>query len=164
MCSNPANEISYRRQIKEHESKLAIKDAEINELRQRVVRNGTVVGSDSNEYEVEKLKKAVDALMLSNQEKVISLVRLISNYRIGNVLRREEKIIHGRFESGIEYTDSFCILVQIELERGKVYEANQPTTLEICEPWFICTTAIMLLQHGVDPNLYKFGDVLCQQE
>ncbi|XP_076106650.1 uncharacterized protein LOC143075192 isoform X3 [Mytilus galloprovincialis] len=49
------------------------------------------------------------------------------------------------------------------LGRGKVYEANQPTTLEICEPWFICTTAIMLLHHGVDPNLYKFRDVLCQQ-
>ncbi|VDI36600.1 Hypothetical predicted protein [Mytilus galloprovincialis] len=45
------------------------------------------------------------------------------------------------------------------LGRGKVYEANQPTTLEICEPWFICTTAILLLQHGVDPKLYRFIDV-----
>ncbi|XP_063395782.1 uncharacterized protein LOC134680604 [Mytilus trossulus] len=49
------------------------------------------------------------------------------------------------------------------LGRGKVYEANRPTTLHISGPWFICITAIMLLQHGVDPNLYKFGDVLCQQ-
>jgi len=37
-----------QRQIKELESKLAIKDAEINELRQRIVRNGTVPMSDSN--------------------------------------------------------------------------------------------------------------------
>lgn len=37
-----------QRQIKELESKLALKDAEINELRQRIVRNGTMVGSDSN--------------------------------------------------------------------------------------------------------------------
>ncbi|XP_063447837.1 uncharacterized protein LOC134727389 [Mytilus trossulus] len=50
------------------------------------------------------------------------------------------------------------------LGRGKVYEANQPTTLEICEPWFICTTAILLLQHGVDPKLYRFIDVSRQQE
>ncbi|XP_052072256.1 uncharacterized protein LOC127710447 isoform X3 [Mytilus californianus] len=49
------------------------------------------------------------------------------------------------------------------LGRGKVYEANQPTTLQISGPWFFCTTAIILLQHGVDPNLYNVGDVLRQQ-
>ncbi|XP_063447838.1 uncharacterized protein LOC134727390 [Mytilus trossulus] len=46
--------------------------------------------------------------------------------------------------------------------RGKVYEANRPTTLHISSPWFICTAAIVLLQHGVDPNLYSFGDILRQ--
>ncbi|CAG2256614.1 SOCS5 [Mytilus edulis] len=29
-------------------------------------------------------------------------------------------------------------------------------------PWFLCTAAIMLLQHGVDPKWYKIGDVLHQ--
>ncbi|XP_076106644.1 uncharacterized protein LOC143075190 isoform X2 [Mytilus galloprovincialis] len=48
------------------------------------------------------------------------------------------------------------------LGRGKVYEANRPTTLHISSPWFICTAAIVLLQHGVDPNLYSFGDILRQ--
>ncbi|VDI36599.1 Hypothetical predicted protein [Mytilus galloprovincialis] len=47
------------------------------------------------------------------------------------------------------------------LGRGKVYE-KIITTLHYPGPWFICTTAVMLLQHGVDPNLYKLGDVLCQ--
>ncbi|XP_071121296.1 liprin-beta-1-like isoform X9 [Mytilus edulis] len=89
-----------QRQIKEHESKLAIKDAEINELRQRVVRNGTVVGSDSNEYEVEKLKKAVDALMLSNQEKdkrIDEMRKLVRKYK-----KIEEMVIHAQGRKALE--------------------------------------------------------------
>ncbi|CAG2209020.1 Liprin-beta-2,Kazrin,Liprin-beta-1 [Mytilus edulis] len=109
-----------QRQIKEHESKLAIKDAEINELRQRVVRNGTVVGSDSNgdisctkglerertldrlkrkQYEVEKLKKAVDALMLSNQEKdkIDEMRKLVRKYK-----KIEEMVIHAQGRKALE--------------------------------------------------------------
>ncbi|XP_063398148.1 liprin-beta-1-like isoform X4 [Mytilus trossulus] len=110
-----------QRQIKEAESKLAIKDAEINELRQRVVRNGTVVGSDSNgdisctkglerertldrlkrkQYEVEKLKKAVDALMLSNQEKdkrIDEMRKLVRKYK-----KIEEMVIHAQGRKALE--------------------------------------------------------------
>ncbi|XP_062604491.1 uncharacterized protein LOC134266296 [Saccostrea cucullata] len=46
--------------------------------------------------------------------------------------------------------------------RGKVYEANQPTTLDIPGPCFTCDTAILLLQHGMDPDQYKLKDVLQQ--
>lgn len=29
-------------------------------------------------------------------------------------------------------------------------------------PWFICTMALILLQHGIDPNLYRARDVIRQ--
>ncbi|XP_052067412.1 liprin-beta-1-like isoform X3 [Mytilus californianus] len=89
-----------QRQMKELESKLAIKDAEINELRQRIVRNGTVVVSDSNEYEVEKLKKAVDALMLSNQEKdkrIDEMRKLVRKYK-----KIEEMVIHAQGRKALD--------------------------------------------------------------
>ena len=89
-----------QRQIKELESKLAIKDAEINELRQRIVRNGTLPMSDSNEYEVEKLKKAVDALMLSNQEKdkrIDEMRKLVKKYK-----KIEEMVIHAQGRKALD--------------------------------------------------------------
>nr|XP_022301211.1 ankyrin repeat and SOCS box protein 2-like isoform X1 [Crassostrea virginica]XP_022301212.1 ankyrin repeat and SOCS box protein 2-like isoform X1 [Crassostrea virginica]XP_022301213.1 ankyrin repeat and SOCS box protein 2-like isoform X1 [Crassostrea virginica]XP_022301214.1 ankyrin repeat and SOCS box protein 2-like isoform X1 [Crassostrea virginica]XP_022301215.1 ankyrin repeat and SOCS box protein 2-like isoform X1 [Crassostrea virginica] len=46
--------------------------------------------------------------------------------------------------------------------RGRVFEANQPTTLNIPGPYFKCDAAILLLQHGVDPNLYRLKDVWFQ--
>lgn len=46
--------------------------------------------------------------------------------------------------------------------RGRVFKANRPTTLNIPGPYFKCDTAILLLQHGVDPNLYKLSDVWFQ--
>ncbi|XP_061194396.1 uncharacterized protein LOC133202575 [Saccostrea echinata] len=46
--------------------------------------------------------------------------------------------------------------------RGKVYEANSPTTLHIPGPCFTCDTAVLLLQHGIDPDQYKLSDVLQQ--
>ncbi|VDI36608.1 Hypothetical predicted protein [Mytilus galloprovincialis] len=58
--------------------------------------------------------------------------------------------------------DIVKLLINAGTWRGKVYEANRPTTLHISSPWFICTAAIVLLQHGVDPNLYSFGDILRQ--
>lgn len=89
-----------QRQIKEVESKLALRDAEITELRQRLVRNGTVLTPDSNEYEVEKLKKAVDALMYSNQEKdkrIDELRKLLKRYR-----KIEEMVIQAQGRKALE--------------------------------------------------------------
>lgn len=112
-----------QRQIKELESKLALKDAEISELRQRIVRNGTMVGSDSNgdingsqdrglerertldrlkrkQYEVEKLKKAVDALMLSNQEKdkrIDEMRKLVRKYK-----KIEEMVVQAQGRKALE--------------------------------------------------------------
>ncbi|XP_055996801.1 liprin-beta-1-like isoform X12 [Ostrea edulis] len=73
-----------QRHAKELESRLAVKDAEINELRQKLLKNGTISTPDSSEHEVEKLKKAVEALMFSNQEKdkrIEELRRLLKRYR-----------------------------------------------------------------------------------
>ncbi|XP_033753003.1 liprin-beta-1-like isoform X3 [Pecten maximus] len=114
-----------QRQIKEVESKLALRDAEITELRQRLVRNGTVLTPDSNgaesllnvsdrpvekektldrlkrkQYEVEKLKKAVDALMYSNQEKdkrIEELRKLLKRYR-----KIEEMVIQAQGRKALE--------------------------------------------------------------
>ncbi|XP_069133209.1 liprin-beta-1-like [Argopecten irradians] len=114
-----------QRQIKEVESKLALRDAEITELRQRLVRNGTVLTPDSNgsdsllnlsdrpvekektldrlkrkQYEVEKLKKAVDALMYSNQEKdkrIDELRKLLKRYR-----KIEEMVIQAQGRKALE--------------------------------------------------------------
>ncbi|CAG2236181.1 unnamed protein product [Mytilus edulis] len=73
-------------------------------------------------------------------------------------------------EANLQFESSACSgnsqpvdnLTETFTQRGKVYEANRSTTLHISSPWFICTAAIVLLQHGVDPNLYSFGDILCQ--
>lgn len=72
-----------QRHITDLEARLALKDAETADLRQKLARNGTVV-SDVNEYEVERLKKAVDALMTSNAEKdrrLEELRRLLKRYK-----------------------------------------------------------------------------------
>ncbi|XP_045176119.1 liprin-beta-1-like isoform X3 [Mercenaria mercenaria] len=98
-----------QRQITDLEARLALKDAETADLRQKLARNGTVV-SDVNvtedcmieqcqgekertldrlrkkQYEVERLKKAVDALMTSNAEKDKRLEEL------RRILRRYKKI------------------------------------------------------------------------
>ncbi|KAK3581545.1 hypothetical protein CHS0354_031887 [Potamilus streckersoni] len=73
-----------QRHITDLEAKLALKDADNADLRQRLARNGTVVSSEMNEHEVERLKKAVDALMLSNSEKdkrIEELKRLLKRYK-----------------------------------------------------------------------------------
>ncbi|XP_071180802.1 uncharacterized protein [Mytilus edulis] len=49
------------------------------------------------------------------------------------------------------------------LGRGKVCTERSPNPLGIPEHYFFFTTAIMLLQHGVDPNLYTISDVLRQE-
>lgn len=46
--------------------------------------------------------------------------------------------------------------------RGRVFKANRPTTLNIPGPYFKCDTAILLLQHGVDPNMYNLSAVWFQ--
>ncbi|XP_052799700.1 liprin-beta-2-like isoform X6 [Mya arenaria] len=72
-----------QRHITDLEARLALKDAETADLRQKLARNGTVV-PDVNEYEVERLKTAVDALMSSNGEKdkrIDELRRLLRRYK-----------------------------------------------------------------------------------
>lgn len=74
---------NFQHHVTDLEARLALKDAEAADLRQRLARNGTVV-SDVNEYEVERLKKAVDALMVSNAEKdkrVEELRKMLRRYK-----------------------------------------------------------------------------------
>lgn len=46
--------------------------------------------------------------------------------------------------------------------RGRVFKANRPTTLNIPGPYFKCDTAILLIQHGVDPNMYNLSDCIVE--
>ena len=63
---------------------------------------------------------------------------------------------------------SCCLHVLLSLvfsflnRRGKVYSLPRGTLTHIPipkRPYFKCDTAILLLQHGVDPNLYRLWDV-----
>ncbi|XP_052073998.1 uncharacterized protein LOC127711874 [Mytilus californianus] len=47
------------------------------------------------------------------------------------------------------------------LGRGQVFTVKFPTTW-IPPPWFVCTTSVLLLQHGVDPNLYSLRHIMKQ--
>nr|KAG5700320.1 hypothetical protein BaRGS_002666 [Batillaria attramentaria] len=97
-----------QRQIAELEAKLLIKDAEMADMRQRLIRNGTILapepGGDSassdraldrektldrlkrKQTEVEKLKKAVDTLMVSNDDKV-TVKRCVQDRRLEDMRR-----------------------------------------------------------------------------
>ncbi|XP_025088369.1 liprin-beta-1-like isoform X2 [Pomacea canaliculata] len=110
-----------QRQITELEAKLLIKDAEMAELRQRLIRNGTLLlpepGGEAScdrtlerektldrlkrkQTEVEKLKKAVDALMLSNEDKdrrLDDMRRLLKRYR-----RVEEILVQAQGRKAVE--------------------------------------------------------------
>lgn len=57
---------------------------------------------------------------------------------------------------------SLLIVLFVIFRKGKDYCANLIRTLNIPGPYFTCDTAILLLQHGVDPNLYKLIDVVEQ--
>ncbi|KAK3104207.1 hypothetical protein FSP39_025312, partial [Pinctada imbricata] len=124
-----------QRQIKELESRLAVRDAEITELRQRLVRNGTVVTPDSNEYEVEKLKKAVDALMFSNQEKdkrIDELRKLLRRYK-----KIEEMVVQAQGRKALDdmminaeddtsSTSSTTPSLGENAQRDQQYDDNKP--------------------------------------
>ena len=62
----------------------------------------------------------------------------------------------------------FCLNVSLSLvfsflqRRGKAFSANLLTSEDIQGPYFKCDAAILLLQHGVDPNLYRLMDVWSQ--
>ncbi|XP_019920798.3 liprin-beta-1 isoform X7 [Magallana gigas] len=113
-----------QRHAKELESRLAVKDAEINELRQRLLKNGSIPTPDSSgdssvcsleksvdrektldrlkrkQYEVEKLKKAVEALMFTNQEKdkrIDELRRLLKRYK-----KIEEMVVQAQGRKALE--------------------------------------------------------------
>ncbi|CAI9725258.1 liprin-beta-1 isoform X12 [Octopus vulgaris] len=98
---------SAHKRITELEKKLLLRDAELHELKQRLTKNGTILSTDSagdvsnnrplerertldrlkkKQSEIEKLKKAVDSLMLANEEKD----RRLEDY--GKLLRRYKKI------------------------------------------------------------------------
>ncbi|XP_063395777.1 uncharacterized protein LOC134680602 [Mytilus trossulus] len=47
------------------------------------------------------------------------------------------------------------------LGRGRVFTVKFPTTW-IPPPWFVCTSSVLLLQHGVDPNLYSLRHIMKQ--
>ncbi|KAL4225281.1 interacting protein [Mactra antiquata] len=82
-----------QQKITDLEARLALKDAETADLRQKLARNGTVM-SDVNEYEVERLKKAVEALMSSNSEKdkrIEELRRILRRYK-----KIEELVAHAQ--------------------------------------------------------------------
>ncbi|XP_036360416.1 liprin-beta-1 isoform X10 [Octopus sinensis] len=104
---------SAHKRITELEKKLLLRDAELHELKQRLTKNGTILSTDSagdvsnnrplerertldrlkkKQSEIEKLKKAVDSLMLANEEKNgdISWDRRLEDY--GKLLRRYKKI------------------------------------------------------------------------
>ncbi|XP_061194370.1 uncharacterized protein LOC133202548 [Saccostrea echinata] len=71
------------------------------------------------------------------------------------------KILELYLSAGVKLNTTFwgpCLFYG----RGKVYETGLPTSMCIPGPYFICDTAIMLLQHGIDPDLYKLSDVLQQ--
>ncbi|KAK7487843.1 hypothetical protein BaRGS_00020890 [Batillaria attramentaria] len=111
-----------QRQIAELEAKLLIKDAEMADMRQRLIRNGTILapepGGDSassdraldrektldrlkrKQTEVEKLKKAVDTLMVSNDDKdrrLEDMRRLLKRYR-----RVEEILVQAQGRKAVE--------------------------------------------------------------
>ncbi|XP_076450431.1 liprin-beta-1-like isoform X3 [Babylonia areolata] len=110
-----------QRHIAELEAKVLIKDAEMAELRQRMIRNGTVIMPESGgeaggdrtlerektldrlkrkQTEVEKLKKAVDTLMVSNDDKDRRLEdyrRLLKRYR-----RVEEILVQAQGRKAVE--------------------------------------------------------------
>lgn len=91
---------ALQRQVTELEAKLVMKDAENSELRLRLGRNGTLPIMDGSDIEVEKLKRAVDALMASNEEKERKLEdmrRLLKRYR-----RVEEILVQAQGRKAVE--------------------------------------------------------------
>ncbi|GFO30402.1 liprin-beta-1, partial [Plakobranchus ocellatus] len=91
---------ALQRQVAELEAKLVMKDAENSELRLRMGRNGTLPVMDNSDLEVEKLKRAVDALMVSNEEKERKLEdmrRLLKRYR-----RVEEILVQAQGRKAVE--------------------------------------------------------------
>ncbi|XP_059175562.1 liprin-beta-1-like isoform X3 [Physella acuta] len=90
---------AVQRQVTELEAKLLMKDAENSELRLRLGRNGTLP-LDSSDTEVEKLKRAIDTLMLANEEKERKLEdmrRLLKRYR-----RVEEILVQAQGRKAVE--------------------------------------------------------------
>ncbi|KAL5007504.1 hypothetical protein ScPMuIL_016310 [Solemya velum] len=92
-----------QRQIAELEGKLILKESEISDLKSRLTKNGTVLApptTESNDYEVEKLKKAVEALVTSNDEKdkrIDDLRRLLRRYK-----KIEELVLQAQGRKALE--------------------------------------------------------------
>jgi len=91
---------TVQRQVAELEAKLVMKDAENSELRLRLGRNGTLPPEASQDTEVEKLKRAVDTLMVANEEKdrkLEDMRRLLKRYR-----RVEEILVQAQGRKAVE--------------------------------------------------------------
>ncbi|XP_046369102.1 liprin-beta-2-like isoform X4 [Haliotis rufescens] len=110
---------SAQRQITELEAKNTIKEAEICDLRSRLGKNGTIISPESGgdvsrdsvrertldrlkrkQTEVEKLKKAVDSLMIANDDKdrkLDDMKRLLKRYR-----RVEELLVQAQGRKAVD--------------------------------------------------------------
>ncbi|GAB1608453.1 liprin-beta-1-like isoform X5 [Argonauta hians] len=133
---------SAHKRITELEKKLLLRDAELHELKQRLTKNGTIPSSDSTgdatnsrplerertldrlkkkQSEIEKLKKAVDSLMLANEEKD----RRLEDY--GNLLRRykkiEEMLIQAQGRRALE-----DLIANIEDDNSSTTSSMSPST------------------------------------
>ncbi|ESO97959.1 hypothetical protein LOTGIDRAFT_182014, partial [Lottia gigantea] len=76
------NFVSLQRQLAEMDAKMLYKDSEINDLRQKCRLNGTI--SPDTKSEVEKLKKAVESLLIANDDKdkrLDEMKRMLRRYR-----------------------------------------------------------------------------------
>ncbi|XP_076471469.1 liprin-beta-2-like isoform X2 [Babylonia areolata] len=96
-----------QRQLAEQDAKLLIRDAELAELRHRVRRDGALSLTDPGDTDVERLRRAVDTLMFSNDDKdrrIEELRRLVKRYRrVEDILlqtqgRTVEELLQGAEE------------------------------------------------------------------
>ncbi|KAL8618895.1 hypothetical protein ACOMHN_020314 [Nucella lapillus] len=89
-----------QRQLAEQEAKLLIRDAELAEMRQRFKRDGSHGMNDPGDTDVERLRRAVDTLMFSNDDKdrrIEELRRAVKRYR-----RLEEILTHTKGKAALE--------------------------------------------------------------
>ncbi|XP_048743730.2 uncharacterized protein LOC125657117 [Ostrea edulis] len=160
------------------------------ELVKRLIEEGADINLRPNEYRYTSTKEAVPPLYYAAAARDPDIVKILLNAGADvNGFRGRQQFINLQKPESELYSiieplysrssDSMATILDLYLAagvklnttcwgpclfygRGKVYSANLPTTLNIPGPYFTCDTAILLLQHGVDPNLYKLRDVIQQ--
>ncbi|XP_055957605.1 liprin-beta-1-like isoform X4 [Patella vulgata] len=134
-----------QRHISEMDAKMSFKDSEINELRQRCRMNGTILNPDSSgdsgkdrtidrertldrlkrkQTEVEKLKKAVESLLISNDDKdkrLDEMRRLVRRYR-----KVEEMLIQAQGRKAVEE-----LMLNAEDDTSSTSSSTTPSVGEI---------------------------------